>query len=303
MAHWILHMWWSGCRLIWRCSISLFPFWLTRRVPSNLLWVGLASWSAHEVVTHGLALCHDATEATRVWEDFILGHVCTASKILASDQIFLFTALMDLWIICLICVVAWLVLSFNIYWRLRSDSVFCRCWAGFLRISSMLLAVLHHLSAYASLMAAWYSSSHEVIMLLYQTKGIRWRPMPTVMMGCHFLICKTLCVRTCRPLLCGSWPQSSCTISLVRSDATLTSFIRFLRSVSWTSRNFPSSHHLSRRLHTSSMKLIHLKCGCPDGSTSLKYSKLLVENLRVSKALIARRLTQMRRPHHLLRHH
>ena len=167
-----------------------------------------------------------------------------------------------------------ILLPFNIYWWLRSNSIFWWCWAWLLRVCSVLF---HHLLVHsvALILTMGNISSHQVVMLLNQAKWVwRWSTMHHI-----FLICKTLSIWTCWSFLCCPRPQTIASIALIWSDATCTSsFICFLWSMS-SSCNLSSTNHLAWTwLHSSAMVVVHFifKWSCSYWSTCLEDSKLLV---------------------------
>ena len=263
-TYWILHL----------AIIALFPFWFTWGITSDLLilcsiiHILALSWTTNYVVVmHTLALRHHSTESSSVGEHFV---TIGSSKILAADHILVFLASCKM----LVLSSSVILLAFNIYRRLRSNSVFGRSWTWFLRVGSTLFS--HALTADRVIILTIRNTvAHQIVMLLYETKWIRWGSVVvhTIVFG------KTLSVWTCWSFLSSSRSQTLSTIALIWTDAIGSSLVGFLRTVSNTARNVLStSHHLSRWLHIWSMILIHFvfeSCGS-DWTSRFKYAQLLL---------------------------
>lgn len=271
---------------------------------------GTRTMVSHHIAAsmHALPLRHHASEAACIWKHFSTGHTRAACEILSIyNTTFLFVACSRMVevITALGCRITWLILSFDIYRRLRSNSVFWWSWARLLWVSPMLLVIINHLSSHSmsTRVAIGYAATHQVIVLLDKAERVRWG---AIVMKTIFVVCgETLCIWACGSLLSCSWSESIGSVSLIWSNTACTSFISLLGAMASPSGDLPSSNHLSRlRLHAT-MVLIHFifEGSGSNWPSSFKNAKLLIQDLWVCKALIACRLTKVRWAHHLLRHH
>lgn len=166
MSHLVLHL----IHVSWVLSLStLLPFWFAWGVTSYLsvllTTAGLCTTYHVCLTMHALSLGHHTSETSCVGEHFsVCSHrVSVRSKVLSSNQVFLILALRMLGK----SLITILSLSFDINWRLRSDSIFWWSWAWLLRVSSLIL--LHHLTTHR----AWRNtSSHQIVVLLHETKWV-----------------------------------------------------------------------------------------------------------------------------------
>lgn len=136
-------------------------------------------------------------------------------------------------------------------------------------------------------------AAYQVVVVGLEPQGIRRRPIAALI--------ESLGVRAGRPLLRRARPQAAAAV--VRSQAALASLVPLLLA----GHRLPASHHLPRlRAAHSRMVLVHLitEVSRSDRTAAFKDTELLlVENLRVSKALVRRGLPQLSGTHDLLRHH
>ena len=139
LSHRILHL------VCWTCMTTrcLFPLWFAWRIASGLLLQAIAATS-HQIVVHALSLSHHSSEATGVWQHFILASNSGTTSNVGRYNVILGLLLRGMKILILrLVLLAILLLAFNIYWWLGSDSILWRSWTWLLRVSSVLF---HHLS-------------------------------------------------------------------------------------------------------------------------------------------------------------
>ena len=201
-----------------------------------------------------------------------------------------------------------LLLTFNIYWWLRPDSILWWRRTWFLWVSSVFLiyhlAILNSIVMSLRLSSVWNSTTHKIIMLLDKSKRIRWWSM----MRLHhvFVISQSLSVGT-RWSLLGCTRSETLVISLVWSNTSSSSrFVSLLRSVACRSHFSPTNHLTWTGLHTPTwVVVVHLifEWGSPDWSSSFEDAKLLIEDLWICKSLMLCGLSKMRWTHYLLWHH
>ena len=205
---------------------------------------------------HALTLRHHPSKSTSVWQHFILStYGCWSAHIGWHHVLLLFLRSMEILILGLNLLAV--LLALDIYWRLGSNSVFRWCRAWFLRISSMLF---HHLLIHAMTLGASVgdTATHEIIMLLYQAKWVRWGSVMVTAVHHVLTVGQSLSVWTRWSFLSSARPET-CSITLIRANASSTSrLVCFLGSMT-SSGHLSATDHLSRAwLHSSAVVVIHL---------------------------------------------
>ena len=149
---------------------------------------------AHVVLLsmHTLTLGHHSSKSTSVWKHFVLSTYTSASTHARWYQILLlFLRSMVLLVLGLMLhVLTILLLTLNINWWLRSDSVLWWSRAWFLGVGPMLL--IHHLSIIhvcLILSTMGDTTTHEVVVLLYKTEWIWWWSIVMATMHHVLLVC------------------------------------------------------------------------------------------------------------------
>ena len=295
LPNWVLH----GARALtllplrlagWESPyLLLLPRTCTCRWPSRV---------AHYVVAvQSSTLSDHCGESTSIGQHFLL--ICASYKIVGDKTLFLWASLL-IALVGIICTSSCLILplTLDIDWRLRSYSVLGWGRTRFLGVTSLLG---NHLAIESMLLISSHVATEQIIVLLSQTKRVRWRTIDIV----ATLFGKTLSVWTCWSLLCGSWTQAIIVVILSWSKTSLTSLVSLVCVwVRATGHTFSISH--SMPLWLDGMILVHLiieSCGTYR-STWFEYAKLLlIQYLRVCKSLVGVSLSKIRRAHYLLRHH
>jgi len=142
--------------------------------------------------------------------------------------------------------------------------------------------------------------TQQIIMLLCQAKRV-WRWTVNIV---SILLCNALSIWTSWPLL-GCSGTEAIIIILAWTKTALAPLIRLLGIRVLTSgHSLSAAHDVTGGLNA--MILIHLiiKCSSPHRPTRFKNTELLlIQNLRISEALVRICLPKMRRAHNLLGHH